>query len=165
MANRKREVSHKGERTDHYEYLAIIRQAKLLRDEKLLLLHYANTHNWKEGKCSFWSERKICAAVAMSEKTFRKVRKSLADLEWIVVHDNGDRQTPDIQLLVGNPNPLYEKREWARWWQPEGGSRVPLIVGNPISSDDISGEIESNEVSIEGIESQGEQTNRENQAA
>ncbi|MFY9240387.1 MAG: helix-turn-helix domain-containing protein [Roseovarius sp.] len=165
MANRKREVSHKGERTDHYEYLAMIRQAKLLRDEKLLLLHYANTHNWKEGKCSFWSERKICAAVSMSEKTFRKVRQSLVDLGWIAVHNNGDRQTPDIQLLIGNPNPLYEKKEWAKWWQPEGSSRVPLIVGNPISSDDTAGNSESNELSIGGIEDQDDESDREKRAA
>ena len=138
MTNRKMVVVKDGERTDHYSYLAAVRHAKLLKEEKLLLLHYANTHNWKEGRCSFWSEQSICAAVSMSNKTFRKYRDSLVDLGWIVVHSNGDRMSPDIELRYGKHNPKYETKEWAKWWKPEGEGRVPFIAGNPSRSESFS---------------------------
>ena len=131
-------TSSDGKRTDHYKYLAVIRDAKLLRDEKLLLMHYANTHNWATGECSWWSQRRICAHISMSEKMFRRVRKSLVDLGWIVVWDNGDRQTPDIELRFGRNNPAYDKKEWAAWYQPSGQKRVSRISGNPIRSAEFS---------------------------
>ena len=134
--------SNDGKRTDHYKYLAAIRDAKLLRDEKWLLTHYANTHNWANGECSWWSQRRICAHISMSEKMFRRVRKSLVDLGWIVVWENGDRQTPDIELRFGRNNPAYDKKEWAAWYQPSGQKRVPRISGNPMRSAEFSEGIE-----------------------
>lgn len=130
--------SNDGKRTDHYKYLAAIRNAKLLRDEKLLLLQYANTHNWATGECSWWSQRRICAHISMSEKMLRRVRQSLVDLGWIVVWDNGDRQTPDIELRFGRNNVAYDKKEWAAWYQPTSEKRVPRISGNPIRSAEFS---------------------------
>ncbi len=132
--NRKASLTVDGERTDHYIYLAAIRAAKLLAKEKLLLLFYANAHNWKEERCSNYGEERICSIVSMSPKTFRKTRSRLVELGWIVVHENGYRQTPDIELRFGNDDALYETKEWAKWWQPEGKRRNRY--GNPVRPED-----------------------------
>jgi len=127
-----------GERTDHYIFLATIREAKLLCKEKSLLLFYANAHNWKEGAWSFYSEQRICSMVSMSPKTFRKVRSRLAELGWVVLHDNGYRETPNVELCFGNDDPHYEGTEWAKWWQPTGKRKG--LYGNPVRPDKHEGD-------------------------
>ncbi len=120
-----------GKRSDHYTYLAAVREAKLLLKEKSLLYFYANAHRWSDGRCSHYSEQRICSIVSMSQKTFRQTRAKLADLGWIVVHKNGYHDTPDIELRFGRDDPNYESKEWAKWWRAEGSTEGLYI--NPVA--------------------------------
>ena len=122
-----------GERPDVFRYSALIRYAKLLRNEKHLLRFYADVHNWTTNSWSHYSTHRICSLVSMSPKTFRDTRKNLVKLGWIGIHENGDRKAPFIELKIGRNDPLYEETEWARWWLPEGG-RSEEFSGNPFDS-------------------------------
>lgn len=119
-----------GERPDVFRYSALIRYAKLLRNEKHLLRFYADVHNWKTGRWSDYSTHRICSLVSMSTKTFREARSNLEDLGWIVIHWRGDRTAPNIELRIGRDDPRYEDKEWAEWWLPEGGYSQEFS-GNP----------------------------------
>ena len=122
-----------GERPDVFRYSALIRYAKLLRNEKHLLRFYADVHNWTTGRWSDYSTHRICSLVSMSTKTFREARKNLEDLGWIVIHWRGDRTAPTIELKIGRNDPRYEDKEWAEWWLPEGGYSQEFS-GNPFDS-------------------------------
>lgn len=141
----------KGDRSDFFIYNATIRYAKLMMDEKALLRFYSDVHNWKKGKWSNYSTHRICSLLAMSPKTFRRVRKSLVELGWIVVHERGERQAPKIELRVGRDNPKYDKLECARWWIPEGGHEE-LNEGNPDLNTDFSLEIEEEDEDLDALQ-------------
>lgn len=127
-----------GERPDVFRYSALIRYAKLLRNEKHLLRFYADVHNWKTGRWSEYSTHRICSLVSMSTKTFRKARSNLEDLGWIVIHWRGDRTAPTIELRIGRDDPRYDDKEWAEWWLPEGGYSQEFS-GNPFDSVSFAG--------------------------
>ena len=133
MRNQHESASSDDERPDVFRYSALIRYAKLLRNEKHLLRFYADVHNWKTGRWSEYSTHRICSLVSMSTKTFREARSNLEDLGWIVIHWRGDRTTPTIQLRIGRDDPRYDNKEWADWWLPEGGYSQEFS-GNPFDS-------------------------------
>ena len=133
MTEQERLEASDGERPDVFRYSALIRYAKLLRNEKHLLRFYADVHNWKTNRWSEYSTHRICSLVSMSTKTFREARKNLEDLGWIVIHWRGDRTAPTIELKIGRDDPRYEGKEWAGWWLPAGGYNQEFS-GNPFDS-------------------------------
>jgi hypothetical protein len=122
-----------GERPDVFRYSALIRYAKLLKNEKHLLRFYADVHNWKTNRWSEYSTHRICSLVSMSPKTFREARRNLENLGWIAVHQRGDRTAPTIELKIGRNDLRYDKKEYAAWWLPEGGYSEEFS-GNPFES-------------------------------
>lgn len=133
MKNRNELKNPDGSRPDVFRYSALIRYAKLLKNEKHLLRFYADVHYWEEHRWSNYSTHRICSLISMSPKTFRETRKKLEELGWIVVHENGDRQCPHIELRIGRDDPVYDDTEWAKWWLPEGGNKEKM-KGSPFGS-------------------------------
>ena len=88
-----------NKRTKLYKYAEVIINAKLDSKAKALLWFYAYVYNWEEGKPSYWSQRRICASVGMSQSTYQIKRKYLEELGWIRVQHRGF-ETPCKGIVI-----------------------------------------------------------------
>lgn len=98
-----------------YEYAAIVQRAKLDGKAKALLWHYAYTYNWTDKRPSFYSQRRLCAEVGMSQGTYYEKRAYLEDLGWIKIIRRGFDKSCMVTPLKGQDDPDYENRSWAKW--------------------------------------------------
>ena len=106
-----------------YEYAALVQRAKLDGKAKGLLWHYAYTYNWTDKRPSFYTQRRLCAEVGMSQGTYYEKRKYLEELGWIRIKRRGFDQSCLVTPLKGQDDPDYENRSWAKWHP----SNKPLI--------------------------------------
>jgi len=149
LTNRRNmENSIKAKQDKLYKYAQHVINAQLECKAKALLWFYAYTFNWSEGRPSFYSQKKICAYIGMSPKTFQKAKKYLEDLGWIVVKKRGYSNPPLVWVQLGNNDTNYkyysfaeghpdlqgiESEEWNPFFyegfdplSPEKGSAIPL---------------------------------------
>lgn len=104
-----------NKRTKLYKYAEVIINAKLDSKAKALLWFYAYVYNWEEGKPSYWSQRRICASVGMSQSTYQIKRKYLEELGWIRVQHRGFETPCKVSVDLGIDDPNYENKSWAKW--------------------------------------------------
>ena len=88
-----------------YEYLELIRYAKIGLYEKQLMYFYGTTFNWKNQKPSRYSARAICALTSMAQSTYDKARKRLVELGWIRIRLRGDQPTY-VYVQVGQDDDI-----------------------------------------------------------
>ena len=98
-----------------YEYAEMVRKAKLDCKAKALLWHYAYTYNWSQKKPSWYSQRVLCAEVGIAPATYHDRRKYLERLGWIKVTNRGFNQSCLVIPTIGQDDPEYENRSWAKW--------------------------------------------------
>lgn len=92
-----------------------VKYAKLESKGKLLLFIYVICYNWTQNKPSFLSQRLICAITGMAPSTYHQYQKYLANLGWIVVKSRGRDATSLVWVQVGQDDPDYDSKSWARW--------------------------------------------------
>ncbi len=108
-------MSKQDKRTKLYEYAEVVRKAKLDCKAKALLWHYAYTFNWESQQHSFYSQRTICSEVGLSQGTYYIKRNYLEELGWIQVIHRGYDKPCLVRPLVGQDDPDYENKSWAKW--------------------------------------------------
>lgn len=111
---------------DLFQYLGLIRTAKLGVYEKALLYFFASAFNWEKRLPSWYSARKICAYTSMSLNQHRNKRKRLEELGWIAVNHRG-LDTAEVYVQIGRDDPEYESFHWAAWHQDQrSNEHLPL---------------------------------------
>jgi hypothetical protein len=110
-----KQIDGDGKRDRLYEYADYIVKAKLDGGAKGLLWFYAYHYNWKLNRRSFWTEEKICAHTSMAPSTYQSRRKYLEELGWIDCVKVGLKQPLLVKPTVGNDDPEYETKHWAKW--------------------------------------------------
>lgn len=98
-----------------YEYGEDITFAKLDGLAKALLWLYAFQFEWDDRIPSRLTEREICAMAGMSQSTYYSKRVYLERLGWLKVEHMGFNKPCAVYPLIGNDDPDYEMRSWARW--------------------------------------------------
>lgn len=156
----------KKDQDKFYKYANSIMDAKLDGLAKALLWFYAFNFNWKEGKPSYWSQRRLIARVGMSASTYQKKRKYLEDLKWITVLNRGYNDSCMVRVHIGEDDPEYDNKCWAKYHPSnerkaedaalakflEDSKNVFDINGTTQESVDSFAEIDGSSLEIDGAE-------------
>lgn len=102
-------------RQNIHEYGEDITLAKLDGLAKGLLWLYAFHFEWEDRYPAKLTEREICSLSGMSQSTYFTKRTYLEELGWLKVEHQGFNKPCAVYPLVGNDDPKYENRSWAKW--------------------------------------------------
>ena len=99
---------------DYYQYMRLVRSAKLQLKEKALLRTYADWYWWQTEQPCIYGFPQLAAWTGMSESTVKRAHKRLEELEWITVVKFGVYAPLRVYPAVGNSDPEYDKQGYAK---------------------------------------------------
>lgn len=109
----------------YFEYIRLVRSAKLLAREKGLLYFYASMYNWDESSPSFAGINLIAAWTGMSKATVNRAKKRLKQLGWIRDYRKDRNSKVFVWVTKGKPDPEYDLQEFAKFYRETAATEIP----------------------------------------
>lgn len=99
---------------DYFQYIRLVRSAKLKGREKTLLRTYIDWYWWEDGQPCIYGFAQLGAWAGMSESSAKRAHRRLEELGWIRVVKYRSHDPLRTYLAIGSSDPEYDNEGYAQ---------------------------------------------------